>query len=255
MTNSPAVDVAGLRVRRGGREVLHGLSFAVPRGSITGLVGPSGCGKTTLLRVLVGVQAVAGGAVTVLDRPAGSAALRRRIGYSPQSPAVYPDMTVAECLRYFAAARRAPRADVRRVLDEVRLTPEAGALVGRLSGGQLSRVSLAAALLGAPELLVLDEPTVGLDPVLRDELWTLFHRLAGRGVTLLVSSHVMDEAARCQRLLLMRGGRLLADDTPAALRAATAADDLDQAFLRLVRAEEARETAAGTNPRTTEVAS
>jgi ABC-2 type transport system ATP-binding protein len=236
--SSAAVEVDGLRVRRGGREVLHGVRFTVPRGSVTGLVGPSGCGKSTLLRALVGVQVVAGGSVTVLGRPAGGAALRRRIGYSPQSAAVYTDLTVAECLRYFAAARRAPRSDVRRVLDEVRLTGESDVLVGRLSGGQRSRVSLAVALLGAPELLVLDEPTVGLDPVLRDELWTLFHRLAERGVTLLVSSHVMDEAARCQRLLLMRQGRLLADDSPDALRAATGADDLDQAFLRLVRAEE-----------------
>jgi ABC-2 type transport system ATP-binding protein len=239
VANYAAVEVDGLRVRRGGREVLRGLSLTVPRGSVTGVLGPSGCGKTTFMRAVVGVQAAVSGTVTVLGRPAGARALRRRIGYSPQSPAVYADMTVTECLRYFAAVLRAPRSDVRRVIGEVGLEAEAGSLVARLSGGQRSRASLAVALLGSPELLVLDEPTVGLDPVLRDELWALFHRLAGQGVTLLVSSHVMDEAARCQRLLLVREGLLLADDTPHALREATGTDDLDQAFLRLVRAEKA----------------
>lgn len=238
MTNSAAVTVDRLRVRRGGHEVLRGLSFAVPRGSVTGLLGPSGCGKTTLMRAVVGVQGGVEGGVSVLGAPAGSAALRTRIGYATQSPAVYADMTVAECLRYFAAVLRAPRADVARVIGEVGLDTAADTLIGQLSGGQRGRASLAVALLGSPELLVLDEPTVGLDPVLRDELWTLFHRLAADGVTLLVSSHVMDEAARCQRLLLMREGRLLADDSPDELRRATGTDDLDQAFLRLVRAEE-----------------
>jgi ABC-2 type transport system ATP-binding protein len=218
--------------------VLRGLDLAVPRGSVTGVLGPSGCGKTTFLRAVVGVQAAVSGTVTVLGRPAGARALRRRIGYATQSPAVYADMTVTECLRYFAAVLRAPRSDVRRVIGEVGLETEADSLVAQLSGGQRSRASLAVALLGSPELLVLDEPTVGLDPVLRDDLWSLFHRIAAHGVTLLVSSHVMDEAARCQRLVLMREGRLLADDTPEALRRATGTDDLDQAFLRLVRAEE-----------------
>jgi ABC-2 type transport system ATP-binding protein len=234
----PAVWVDALRVRRGGREVLREVSLSVPAGSVTGLIGPSGCGKTTLLRAVVGVQVVAGGTVTVLGRPAGSRSLRNRIGYATQSPAVYVDMTVSECLWYFAAVLRAPRCDVARVIGDVGLDGQARQLVGQLSGGQRSRASLAVALLGAPELLVLDEPTVGLDPVLREDLWGLFHRLAAAGTTVLVSSHVMDEAARCQRLVLMREGRILADDTPAALRHATGTDDLDQAFLRLVRTEE-----------------
>ena len=238
MANSDAVVVDGLRVRRGGQVVLHDVSFGVPRGSITGLLGPSGCGKTTLMRAIVGVQIVEGGTVTVLGEPAGSSRLRDKIGYATQNPSVYADLTVAESLRYFAAILRAPAGDVARVIDEVGLGTHANHMVGELSGGQLSRASLAVALLGRPELLVLDEPTVGLDPVLREELWALFTELAARGVTLVVSSHVMDEAARCERLLLMREGHILADDTPDALRTATAADDLEQAFLRLVRQQE-----------------
>lgn len=239
MTNSSAIVVEGLRVRRGAREVLHGVNLSVPQGSVTGLLGPSGCGKTTLMRSIVGVQIVEAGTVTVLGNPAGSSPLRSRIGYATQSPSVYADLTVTESLRYFAAVLRAPASDVQRVIDEVGLGDHAHQLVGQLSGGQLSRSSLAVALLGTPELLVLDEPTVGLDPLLRDELWSLFHRLAEGGVTLMISSHVMDEAARCDRLVLMRDGDILAEDTPDALRRRTGTDDLEKAFLRLVREREA----------------
>ncbi|GAB2973481.1 ABC transporter ATP-binding protein [Amycolatopsis acidiphila] len=238
MTNS-AVSVDGLRVRRGGREVVRGVSFEVAAGAVTGLLGPSGCGKTTVLRSIVGVQVVAGGRVQVLGHPAGSPPLRRKIGYATQNPAVYADLTVTEALRYFAAVLRAPASDVDKVIDAVGLGPEAHSLVGNLSGGQHTRANLAVALLGTPELLVLDEPTVGLDPVLRDSLWELFRSLAATGTTLLVSSHVMDEAARCDRLLLMRDGLLLAVDTPAGLRERTGSADLEQAFLRLIREQEA----------------
>jgi ABC-2 type transport system ATP-binding protein len=238
MTNYSAIVVEGLNVRRGGREVLRSVSFAVPQGQVTGLLGPSGCGKTTLMRAIVGVQIVEGGTVTVLGEPAGSPPLRNRIGYATQSPSIYADLTVTENLRYFASILRAPATDVLRVIGEVDLVKHADKLVSQLSGGQRSRANLAVALLGSPDLLVLDEPTVGLDPVLRDELWALFHRLAARGVTLLVSSHVMDEAARCERLLLMREGAVLADDTPAGLLGATGTTDLEQAFLRLVREHE-----------------
>ncbi|KFZ77824.1 multidrug ABC transporter ATPase [Amycolatopsis sp. MJM2582] len=237
MTNS-AISVTGLRVVRGGREVVRDVNFATPRGRITGLLGPSGCGKTTLMRSIVGVQIVAAGEVTVLGHPAGSPPLRRLIGYATQNPAIYADLTITEALRYFASVLRAPVSDVDRVIGEVGLADHAGKLVGSLSGGQHNRANLAVALLGKPELLVLDEPTVGLDPVLRDELWALFRRLAEGGATLLVSSHVMDEAARCDRLLLMREGRILADDTPAGLRERTGTTDLEQAFLRLVRETE-----------------
>jgi ABC-2 type transport system ATP-binding protein len=190
------------------------------------------------MRAIVGVQIVEGGSVTVLGQAAGSPPLRSRIGYATQSPSIYADLTVAENLQYFASILRAPASDVRRVIAEVDLVKNADQLVSDLSGGERSRANLSVALLGSPELLVLDEPTVGLDPVLRDDLWSLFHRLAASGVTLLVSSHVMDEAARCERLLLMREGRLLADDTPDGLRGSTATTDLEQAFLRLVRESE-----------------
>jgi ABC-2 type transport system ATP-binding protein len=233
-TEPGAVRIRGLQVRRGGRQVLRELDLDIARGSVTGLLGPSGCGKTTLMRSIVGVQRIEAGEVRVLGRPAGDPLLRDRVGYVTQSPSVYADLSVLENLRYFAEVLGAPRTDPARVVALVGLTGRERDRVARLSGGQRARVSLAAALLGAPELLVLDEPTVGLDPVLRQELWQLFHRLAADGATLLVSSHVMDEAARCTRLLLMRDGALLADDSPANLLAATGAPDIEAAFLRLV---------------------
>ena len=224
----------GLEVFRGGRRVLHGLSARLEAGRVTGLLGPSGCGKTTLIRSIVGVQRLAAGSVRVLGLPAGTPALRRRVAYVTQAPSVYADLTVRENLRYFAAVLGAPPERIGRALAAVDLTEAGQQLTGTLSGGQRSRVSLAAALLGEPELLVLDEPTVGLDPVLRRDLWTLFHRLADDGATLLVSSHVMDEAARCDRLLLMREGRLVADTTPDDLRERTGEQEMESAFLRLV---------------------
>ncbi|GLW54086.1 ABC transporter ATP-binding protein [Kitasatospora phosalacinea] len=234
-SGDPAIRIDGLVVRRGGTTVLPGLDLVVERGSVTGLLGPSGCGKSTLLRSVVGVQRTTAGTVTVLGRPAGAAALRDRVGYVTQAPSVYGDLTVAENLDHFAAILGAPPGDPARVTAQVGLDAHRRTPVARLSGGQRARVSLAAALLGHPELLVLDEPTVGLDPVLRQELWQLFRALAADGATLLVSSHVMDEATRCDRLLLMREGRLLAHDTPAALLAATGAPDVETAFLTLVR--------------------
>ena len=233
-TLDPAIRVTGLRVIRGDRTVLDDLTFTVAGGTVTGLLGPSGCGKSTLMRSIVGVQVVAGGTVDVLGKPAGSKTLRRSVGYVTQAPSVYADLTVRENLRYFAAVLGAPSSDVERVVEEVGLTTHVDAITGRLSGGQGARVSLAAALLGTPQLLVLDEPTVGLDPVLRRDLWALFARLADNGTTLLVSSHVMDEATRCGRLLLMRDGRILADDSPAALLERTGAPDVEAAFLDLV---------------------
>ena len=240
MTTSPVVATA-LRVVRGGREVLRGIDTVLPAGVITGLLGPSGSGKSTLMRTVVGVQRVTSGQVSVLGHPAGSPPLRRVVGYSTQQPAVYLDLTVAENLRYFAAVRGDDPADAGRVLELVGLTGHAHRLAGSLSGGELGRASLAVALLGDSRLLVLDEPTVGLDPVLRGELWDLFHRLAAAGATLLISSHVMDEASRCDQLLLMRDGAVLAQDSPDSLIRRTGAADMEQAFVRLV--EDRREGA------------
>ena len=232
---SAVVEVRGLTVVRGRRPVLTDLDLGI-RPGVTGLLGPSGCGKSTLLRAIVGVQRVTAGSVTVLGEPAGSAPLRDRIGYVTQDSSVYLDLTVTENLRFFARVLGVDAGEVDRVVEAVDLGSHRGVLAGSLSGGQLSRVSLAVALLGTPDLLVLDEPTVGLDPVLRRDLWELFHRLAAAGATVLVSSHVMDEAERCDRLLLMREGRIIADDAPAAIKAAAGADDIETAFLALVEA-------------------
>ncbi|MGG8410022.1 ABC transporter ATP-binding protein [Streptomyces sp. 12297] len=241
-TQPPAVHARALVVTRGPRTVLRGIDFDVPRGRITGLLGPSGCGKSTLMRSIVGTQAQVTGTLDVLGSPAGAPASRSRIGYVTQAPSVYDDLTVRQNLDYFAAvldpgraAADRRRADVDRAIRDVDLASHTGALAGNLSGGQRSRVSLAVALLGSPELLVLDEPTVGLDPVLRRDLWNLFHDItATRGATLLVSSHVMDEAERCHHLLLMREGRILAADTPEALRARTGSATVEEGFLHLV---------------------
>jgi ABC-2 type transport system ATP-binding protein len=234
-----AIHAEGLRVVRGKFEVLHDVSIAVHPGSLVGLLGPSGSGKTTLMRAIVGVQRTASGTVTVLGRPAGSPALRNRVGYVTQSASVYDDLTVRQNLSYFRTILGAPASDVQRVIEQTGLTDHANELVSDLSGGQQGRASLAAALLGGPELLVLDEPTVGLDPVLRADLWGLFRSLAEAGTTLIVSSHVMDEATRCDRLLLLREGELLADLTPAELLSTTGTTDADDAFLALIRREEA----------------
>ncbi|GIF36704.1 ABC transporter ATP-binding protein [Actinoplanes xinjiangensis] len=230
-----AIEVRDLVVRRGARAVLDGFSCAIPQGSVTGLLGPSGSGKTTLMRAIVGVQIVASGTVTVLGHPAGSVPLRRSIGYLTQAPSVYADLTVAENARYFASLYRLRPADADAAVEAVGLTGARHQLVADLSGGQRSRASLACAIVSRPEVLILDEPTVGQDPVLRDELWDHFRRLAADGATVLVSSHVMDEANRCDRLLLIREGTLIADDTPAAVKRSAGTDDLDQAFLTLIR--------------------
>jgi len=230
----PAIAVHDLLVRRGGVDVLHRISLDVPAGTVTGLLGPSGCGKSTLMRAIVGVQVVASGTVTVLGEPAGSRSLRARVGYVTQAPSVYGDLSVRENLRYFAAVLGTAPARVDAVIETVGMSPFAGRVVGSLSGGQRARVSLATALLNEPPLLVLDEPTVGLDPLLRRDLWETFAGLAEAGTTLLVSSHVMDEADRCNHLLLMREGHILAAETPQALRDATGEDDLGEAFVRTI---------------------
>lgn len=230
-----AIDVRNLRVIRGSRVALDDVSVQIARGTITGLLGPSGCGKTTLMRSIVGTQIVAGGTVTVLGSPAGSAELRQRVGYVTQNPTVYDDLRVIDNVRYFAALYGTDASAADDAIASVGLEDHRTALCGNLSGGQRTRSSLACALVSHPDLLVLDEPTVGLDPVLRVDLWEQFHRIARRGTTLLVSSHVMDEADHCGDLLLMRDGRLLAHTTPTKLREDTGCQSLEEAFLSVIR--------------------
>jgi ABC-2 type transport system ATP-binding protein len=237
MASAPAIVVDGLRVRRGGRPVLHDLSFPVARGRVTGLLGPSGCGKSTLMRSIVGVQVVEAGRVEVLGEAAGARPLRSRVGYLTQAPSVYGDLTVRENLRFFGRVLGVREGRAEETIETVALGPYASQIVNSLSGGQRARVSLATALLGEPGLLVLDEPTVGLDPVLRRDLWATFAELAAGGTTLLVSSHVMEEAEHCDELLLMREGRMLAVESPASLRRRTGREQLDEAFLALIEAE------------------
>jgi ABC-2 type transport system ATP-binding protein len=246
---TPAIDVRELVVVIAGRRVLREVTFTVPAGQVTGLIGPSGCGKTTLMRCVVGVQRIGSGKVLVLGMPAGSVELRRRVGYATQASSVYTDLSVRDNLRYFAALYGCPRAAADTALADVAMADRAGQRVGTLSGGERTRVSLACALLAAPDLLVLDEPTVGLDPVLRRDLWLRFHALAAAGTSLFVSSHAMEEADRCDRLLLMREGRLIADDTPQTLREVTGTDDLENAFLRLIRQADPAGVAPGSTAR------
>jgi ABC-2 type transport system ATP-binding protein len=236
MNNSVAV--RDLTVVRGENEVLRDLGFTVMAGEVTGLLGPSGCGKTTLMRTIVGVQQVTSGEVEVFGKRAGSAALRDQIGYVTQAASVYDDLTVIENLTFFARVLGVPLSRVDACVELVDLGDSRDQVVHRLSGGQRSRVSLAVALLGEPGLLVLDEPTVGLDPVLRRDLWQTFHQLADAGAAVFVSSHVMDEATRCDRLILMRQGRIIADESPARLLEKTRTEDIEQAFLSLVAGTE-----------------
>ncbi len=233
--NEPAISINQLRVVRGGREVLHGLDLDIQRGCITGLLGPSGCGKTTMMRAIVGVQIVESGTVTVLGNPAGVSKLRPRVAYVTQAPSVYDDLTVEANLLYFARLYGVAKERIPQAIEVVGLADHSAKLVRNLSGGQRTRASLATALLAEPEILILDEPTVGLDPVLRVELWDTFRQLAERGATLLVSSHVMDEAERCDQLILMREGKLLAHCPPGQLLQDTGTANVEDAFLSLVR--------------------
>lgn len=230
-----AVEIEGLNVRRGGIPALRDVNLSIPVGSVTGLLGPSGCGKTTLMRCLVGTQIVESGVVRVLGQPAGSRDLRRRVGYVTQAPSVYLDLTIRDNVRYFASLYGRGNDAVADAIESVGLSTHTHHQAGELSGGQLSRVSLACALVGRPDVLVLDEPTVGLDPVLRAELWEHFSALARTGTTLIISSHVMDEADHCESLVLLRDGRLLAHIPPDELRRRTGRSNLEEAFLALIR--------------------
>ena len=222
-----------LTVHRGGREVLHDLEGGFAAGRVVGLFGPSGSGKSTLIRAIAGVQDNVEGTLRVLGTEPGTMKVRRALGYMTQAPAVYEDLTVAENIRYFAEIRGGDD-DIPALLARVQLDDHATRLVRNLSGGQRARVSLAVALVARPRLLLLDEPTVGLDPLLRRDLWRLFRSLADEGAALLVSSHVLDEARHCDEVILMRDGRFVGQLSPLELAAKTGTNDLDEAFIRLI---------------------
>jgi ABC-2 type transport system ATP-binding protein len=232
-----AVKVKNVSVTLGHVEAVKKLSVDIKTGIVTGFIGPSGAGKTTLIRAIVGRQSFKSGSIMVFGRPAGNAELRTELSYMTQELSVYPDLTVMENLRYFATMAGQSGKEVgpmlKEILVEVDMLPKADALVRNLSGGQKQRVSLAVALIGSPRLMVLDEPTVGLDPVLRNNLWRLFSKLAKAGSTVIVSSHSMDEAGRCDDLILMREGKLIAQGSPSALRKMTKTDTIEATFLKL----------------------
>lgn len=233
MQKDSAITAKDVMVLKKQKVILNKLNFAVEKGKLTGLIGPSGSGKTTLMRAIVGPQRLTSGELTIENFKAGSKPLRSRIGYVTQTPAIYNDLTVKQNLDYFATILRAKN-DVLKVIEQVDLKGQFKQLTESLSGGQRARVSLAIALLGNPEVLVLDEPTVGLDPVLRRDLWRLFDGLANQGKTLLISSHVMDEAEKCDNLLLLRDGKLLYHGSKKDLLAQTKQSTVEAGFLQLV---------------------
>lgn len=233
-----AVQIKNLDIILAKKKVLNAISLQLERGKITGFIGPSGAGKTTLIRAIVGRQKISHGEVEIFGLEAGAKSLRSTVSYMTQENSVYTDLTVTQNLEYFATMvgvrRQDRKREIARLLGVVKLEPQANQLVGSLSGGQKQRVSLAIALLGKPQLLVLDEPTVGLDPALREQLWSLFHSLADQGTTLIISSHVMDEAERCDDLVLIRDGKVLAHASPKKLCTDTGTRSVEQAFLALI---------------------
>jgi ABC-2 type transport system ATP-binding protein len=238
MAKVASIQAEKLDVKKGNQQILNGLTFMVPSGSITGLVGPSGAGKTTLMRAIVGVQRVTRGKLNVLGELAGDKVLRRKIGYVTQASAIYSDLTVMQNLRYFGTLTGATNGQINEILAKVQLDSKRNQLAVSLSGGEKARVSLAVALLGDPDLLVLDEPTVGLDPILRQQLWQLFAELAAQGKTLLISSHAMDEAEKCQSLLLLREGKLLWQDSRESLLETTRTKSVEEAFVQMITRQE-----------------
>ena len=229
-----SICIANLRVVRDGKTILSNLTMNIERGVIAGLLGPSGSGKTTILRSIVGVQETQAGTITVLNHPAGAKELRTKIGYFTQNASIYSDLSCIENLQYFARLLGDSEISIDEVIELVDLRKNRKQLASSLSGGERARLALATALLGRPELLILDEPTVGLDPVLRRDLWDLFHRLVEQGKTLIISSHVMDEADRCDILFLLRDGEILASGTPTALKENSGKTGMEDVFISLV---------------------
>lgn len=230
---APAVQAIDLRKSFGDIHAVDGVSFELAAGRIYGMLGPNGSGKTTLIRMLTGLGRPTAGEARVLGVQMPSRPNLARIGYMTQSDGIYPELTAIENTRFFAAMygvrdSAAPEA----ALAVVELSERAGTLASQLSGGMRRRLSLACALVHQPPVLFLDEPTVGVDPALRVQFWAHFHELAAAGTTIVVSSHVMDEADRCDELLFMRGGRVIAQGSGDELRTRAGTTDLEQAFLQ-----------------------
>ncbi|TME21165.1 MAG: ABC transporter ATP-binding protein [Chloroflexi bacterium] len=237
MTDSYAVDVEGVSKSFGAFKALNGVNLRVRQGEIYGLLGPNGAGKTTLIRLICGLLAAHAGTVTVLGQRMPNVGVLRHIGYMTQQAALYPALSVEENVSFFAAINGADEG-VKDALELVELYDRRASVVATLSGGLRQRCSLACALVHRPELLLLDEPTVGIDPQLRVQFWESFRRMAANGTTIIVSSHVMDEADRCQRLGLIQYGRLLAEGSPADIRAQGGSQNLEEAFLALAGRKE-----------------
>jgi ABC-2 type transport system ATP-binding protein len=237
MSETFAVDVEGVRKNFGGLRALDGVNLHIKTGEIYGLLGPNGAGKTTLIRSIVGLVAPDAGSVTVLGRRMPDVDNLRNVGYMTQQAALYPGLSVEENLEFFAAINGAAEQGVTDALKLVRLDDRRKSVVATLSGGLRQRCSLACALVHKPKLLLLDEPTVGVDPQLRVQFWDDFRRMAESGTTIIVSTHVMDEAERCQRLGLMQYGRVLAEGSPNEVRATTGTNNLEEAFLKLAGAQ------------------
>ncbi len=233
--DGPVIETKGLRKEFPGLVAVDSLDLRVARGTLYGLIGPNGSGKTTAIKVIVGLMRASAGEARVLGERVPLRTNRHRLGYMPQDIAIYPDLTVRENLEFFAGLYSIPKPRIgsrtEEVLKVVDLLDRKDGLVSHLSGGMRHRVSLACALVHDPEVLFLDEPTVGIDPMLRVQFWEYFRHLNTQGVTIVVSSHAMDEAERCDRLGFMRDGRLLAEGTAGELRARAGAGSLEEAFL------------------------
>src|SRR5450759_930254 len=232
-TPPPAVEVAALRKDFGPIHAVDGIDMSLPPGRIYGLLGPNGSGKTTLIRLLMGLASATSGTAKVLGVEMPSRANLSRIGYMTQADGIYPELSVWENLPFFAALYgQTDKAQLHAALELVELDTRANTPAQNLSGGMRRRLSMACALAHHPTVIFLDEPTVGVDPALRVQFWDHFHRLAADGATLLVASHVMDEADRCDELLFIREEHVLAQGTSVELRRRAGTDNIETAFLR-----------------------
>jgi len=235
MTQTASIDIRNVSKQFGSKVVLHDITLQVEPAQIYGLLGPSGSGKTTLVRMIAGIDEPTSGTVHVLEQRMPQLAMLTKIGYMAQSDALYGELTALENLEFFAAlfglsgSRRKRR--IEEVMSLVNLTDHLKKPAASYSGGMKRRLSLAISLLHEPSVLILDEPTVGIDPVLRKAIWAELMQLCARGTTILVTTHVMDEADKCHRLGMIRDGRLTATGTPEELKRATGSATIEEAFL------------------------